>query len=133
MGFRLWVHRVKTSELCDLFSQCVKTNTNRYDYNTGGISPDVVEQTEQTFRNIETALSEAGATVNEIVRVKYVLPVREDFQKCWPVLRKWLGGARPAATMIVVGLLDDAMKIEIEATARKGSAYKEYGDVLASQ
>jgi enamine deaminase RidA (YjgF/YER057c/UK114 family) len=80
-----------------------------------------VEQTEQTFRNIEAALTEAGASMDEVVRVRYILPVREDFQKCWPVLRKWLGGARPAATMVVTQLLDEDMKIEVEVTAQKGS------------
>lgn len=98
------------------------TREKRYDYHTGKISPDVVEQTEQIFKNIEAALTPAGASIEDIVRVKYILPCREDFQKCWPVLTKWLGGARPAATMIVAGLLDDSMKIEIEVTARKGSA-----------
>ncbi|KAK6063318.1 P450 monooxygenase AflN 4 [Seiridium cupressi] len=99
-----------------------------YDYKTGKISSDVVEQAEQTFRNIEAALSEGGATTNEIVRVRYILPAREDFQKCWPVLRRWLRDARPAATMIVSGLLDEVMKIEIEVTARKGSAQMKTGE-----
>ncbi|KAI0132310.1 Endoribonuclease L-PSP/chorismate mutase-like protein [Xylariales sp. AK1849] len=93
-----------------------------YDYRTGEISSDVAEQTNQVFKNIASALSEAGATMDEIVRVRYMVPVREDFQKCWPVLKRWLGGARPAATMIVTGLMNEAMKIEIEVTARKGSA-----------
>ncbi|KAI1857650.1 hypothetical protein JX265_011065 [Neoarthrinium moseri] len=92
-----------------------------YDYKTGDISPDVAEQTEQVFKNIQAALAEAGAKVEEIVRVRYMLPVREDFPKCWSVLRKWLGTTRPAATMVVTGLLDEAMKIEIEVTAKKGS------------
>ncbi|ETS82674.1 hypothetical protein PFICI_04550 [Pestalotiopsis fici W106-1] len=111
------------------YSRAVVTGEWVYDYETGTISPDVVEQTEQTFRNIEKALSAAGASVRDIVRVRYILPVRDDFAPCWPVLRKWLGGgggeddgARPAATMMVAGLLDEAMKIEIEVTARKGSA-----------
>lgn len=68
--------------------------------------------------------------MNEVVRVRYILPLREDFPKCWPVLKKWLGNARPAATMIVAGLLDDAMKIEVEVTARKGSASGHGGDGL---
>jgi 2-iminobutanoate/2-iminopropanoate deaminase len=53
------------------------------------------------------------------VRVHYILPIREDFQKCWPVIRKYLGDVRPAATMFTAGLADVRMKIEIEVTARK--------------
>ncbi len=55
--------------------------------------------------------------MNDVVRVRYLLPDRRDFEKCWPVLRKWLGEARPAATMCQAGLLEEAMKIEIEVTA----------------
>lgn len=39
-----------------------------------------------------------------------------------PVLQKWLGSVRPAATMIQAGLMEEAMKIEVEVTARKGYA-----------
>jgi len=57
----------------------------------------------------------------DIVRVHYILPNAADFEECWPVLRKYFGTIRPAATMICAGLLDPRMKIEIEVTARKSS------------
>ena len=38
------------------------------------------------------------------------------------MLQKWLGSVRPAATMIQAGLMEEAMKIEVEVTARKGYA-----------
>ena len=60
-----------------------------------------------------------GKQVGDIVRVRYILPRREDFEPCWPVLKEYLGNVRPAATMIQAGLLDPRMKIEIEATARR--------------
>ncbi|KAK3939828.1 Endoribonuclease L-PSP/chorismate mutase-like protein [Diplogelasinospora grovesii] len=90
-----------------------------YDYKSGKISEDVVEQTEQTFLNIASALSEAGAGIKDVVRVRYILPDRSDFPKIWGVLRKWLGDARPAATMIQAGLMEEVMKIEVEVTARR--------------
>ena len=71
--------------------------------------------------NIDRALKEAGSGFGDVVRVHYILPRREDFEPCWPVLRKYLGDARPAATMIVAGLSDARMKIEIEVTALKPS------------
>jgi enamine deaminase RidA (YjgF/YER057c/UK114 family) len=55
----------------------------------------------------------------DIVRVNYILPRREDFEPCWPVLKRYLGEIRPASTMIVAGLADPRMKIEIEVTARR--------------
>ncbi|KAK7958187.1 endoribonuclease L-PSP [Apiospora saccharicola] len=93
-----------------------------YDYKSGTISPDPADQTEQCLKNIASALAEAGATLDEVVRVRYIFPDRTDFPKCWDVLHKCLGGARPAATMLVAGLLEEVMKVEIEVTARKGSA-----------
>jgi enamine deaminase RidA (YjgF/YER057c/UK114 family) len=92
-----------------------------YDYKTGAISGDVAQQTEQTMQNIQNALIAAGAEVKDIVRVRYILPDRADFPKTWPVLQKWLGDVRPAATMIQAGLMEQVMKIEIEVTARKES------------
>ncbi|WP_028933183.1 RidA family protein [Pseudonocardia spinosispora] len=95
------------------------SGTTGYDYATMTISDDVVEQAEQCLRNIESALTEAGCTVAEVYRVRYLLPEREDFQPCWPVLRARFGSVQPAATMLVCGLADPRMKIEIEVYARR--------------
>lgn len=92
--------------------------TTGFDYATMQISDDVAAQAEQTFANIDTALRAAGARMGDVVRVRYILPRAEDWPACWPVTRAWLGDARPAATMIVSGLQDPRMKIEIEVTAR---------------
>jgi len=94
------------------------SGTTGYDYESMSISNNVVEQAEQCFRNIECALVEAGSSLNNIVRVRYIFPDKTDFEPCWPVFQKYLGTTRPAATMFVAGLLDDAMKLEIEVTAR---------------
>ena len=95
------------------------SGTTGFNYDTMTISADVVDQAEQCLRNIEKALSEAGAGFQDIVRVTYILPRVEDFEPCWPVLRKYFGEIRPAATMISAGLIDPRIKIEIEVTARK--------------
>ncbi|MEY3213670.1 MAG: hypothetical protein RIT28_4151 [Pseudomonadota bacterium] len=95
------------------------SGTTGFDYATMTISDDIVAQVEQTIHNIDAALTEAGCEARDIVRVRYLLPAREDFPACWPSLRRWLGEARPAATMMVVGLADPRMKIEVEVTARR--------------
>ncbi len=92
--------------------------TTGFDYATMEISQEVAAQAEQTFRNIDAALRQAGATMADVVRVHYILPDAAFWEACWPVTRTWLGEARPAATMIVAGLQDPRMKIEIEVTAR---------------
>ena len=95
------------------------SGTTGFDYSNMTISDDILQQTEQCFRNIESALLQAGATLSDVVRVTYVLPNTADFESCWPVLRRYLGTVRPAAMMISAGLADPRMKIEIEITALK--------------
>ncbi len=97
------------------------SGTTGFDYSTMTISDDVEQQAEQCLRNIEFALKQAGAAMADVVRVTYLLPDANDFPRCWPVLRRWLGDVRPAATMMSVGLADPRMLIEIEVTARIGS------------
>ena len=97
------------------------SGTTGFDYATMTISDDVVAQCEQAMRNIDAALKEAGASMADVVRVTYILPRREDFEPCWPVLKKYLGDVRPAATMIQAGLADPRILIEIEVTARRTS------------
>lgn len=97
------------------------SGTTGFDYSKMSISDDLVEQAEQCFKNIQQALNEAGASLEDIVRVTYVLPDAADFPKCWPTFRKYLGQIRPAAMMISAGLSDPRMRIEIQATARRNS------------
>ncbi len=95
------------------------SGTTGFDYKSMTISEDVVEQAEQCLRNIEAALAEAGASLADVVRVRYILPNGAEFRQCWPVLRRYFGDIRPAATMISAGLADPRMRIEIEVTARR--------------
>lgn len=98
------------------------SGTTGFDYSNMTISANLPEQTEQCLKNIEAALSEAGASLRDVVRVTYVLPNGSDFPKCWPILRRYFGDVRPAAMMIAAGLSDPRMQIEIEATALKQGA-----------
>ena len=97
------------------------SGTTGFNYQTMTISDDIREQTEQCLKNIDSALRQAGSRLKDVVRVTYVLPDGDDFEMCWPVLRKYFGDVRPAAMMISAGLADPRMKIEIEVTACKSS------------
>ena len=98
------------------------SGTTGFDYATMTIADDVRAQAEQCLKNIEAALRQAGASLRDVVRVTYVLPDGKQFPECWPVLRRYFGEIRPAATMISANLLDPRMRIEIEVTALKQSA-----------
>jgi enamine deaminase RidA (YjgF/YER057c/UK114 family) len=98
------------------------SGTTGFDYATMTIADDLPAQTEQCLKNIAAALQQAGASLQDVVRVTYVLPDASAFEQCWPVLRNYFGAVRPAAMMISAGLLDPRMKIEIEVTALRSAA-----------
>jgi enamine deaminase RidA (YjgF/YER057c/UK114 family) len=93
--------------------------TTGFDYALMTISDDAAEQTRQTLRNITAALAEAGASLADVVRIKYYLPDAADWPRIVPVLGEAFGAIRPAATALICGLIDPRMKIEIEVTARR--------------
>jgi enamine deaminase RidA (YjgF/YER057c/UK114 family) len=94
------------------------SGTTGFDYATMKISDKLIDQTEQSLKNIQAALTQAGAELADVVRVTYILPDAARFPECWPILRKYFGAVRPAATMLSAGLSDPRMQIEIEVTAR---------------
>ena len=98
------------------------SGTTGFDYSTMTIADDIVEQTEQCLKNIADALQQAGSRLEDVVRATYILPAASEFEQCWPILRKYFGDIRPAATMISAGLADPRIRIEIEVTAKIRSA-----------
>ncbi|NNU80670.1 RidA family protein [Halovulum dunhuangense] len=95
------------------------SGTTGMNYETMTLAEGALAQAEQALKNIGAALAQAGASLNDVVRVTYVMADKNDFEACWPALRAAFGTARPAAMMIEAGLIDPAMKIEIEVTARQ--------------
>lgn len=94
------------------------SGTTGFDYGTMTIADDLVAQTHRCFANIAAALHEAGASLDDVVRVRYLLVDAGDFEKVALLFGRYFAQARPAATAMVVGLVDPRMKIEIEVTAR---------------
>src|ERR1700747_2756802 len=78
--------------------------TTGFDYAHMTIAEDPVAQARQAFRNIEQALGEAGATLADVVRVRYYVPNAADWPAIVPVLGEVLGSIRPAATALFCGL-----------------------------
>lgn len=95
------------------------SGTTGFDYARMTIDDDPVAQAHQCFRNIAQALGEAGCTLDDVVRVHYLLTDAALFGTLAPVFGEYFARARPAATAMVVGLVDPRMKVEIEVTARR--------------
>lgn len=94
------------------------SGTTGYDYATMTLPEGVEDQCRNTLANLANALAQAGCTLDDVVQIRYILPDRADFPKLWPQLSAAFAKARPAATMIEARLMEDSMKVEIEATAR---------------
>ena len=92
--------------------------TTGYDYATMTMPESVTDQCRNALGTIGRALTEAGTSLDHVVRVRYILPDKADWPACWPITSEAFATARPAATMIVAGLQEPEMKIEIEVTAR---------------
>ena len=92
--------------------------TTGYDYATMTMPDTVEEQCRNALATIAAALAEAGAALDDVVRVRYILPDPADWPACWPLVSAAFARARPAATMLSAALQEPEMKIEIEVTAR---------------
>ena len=90
-----------------------------YDYKTMKISDNIAVQCNQTFLNIIDALEKAGSSLEDVVRVQYIVPNPKEFELCWPVFKKYFGNILPACTAYCAPLISETIKIEIEVTAIK--------------
>jgi enamine deaminase RidA (YjgF/YER057c/UK114 family) len=78
----------------------------------------VEAQCENCFRNIARALEQAGAGLDDLVRVLIFVTSREEFERIMPIIRKHCYAARPANTTVFAQLVAAHMRVEIEAMAR---------------
>ena len=97
------------------------SGTSGFDYTTMTVSDSAEAQAHQCFKNIAGALAQADASLDDVVRVTYLLSDAALFGELAPIFGQYLGLARPACTAMVVGMVDTRMKIEIEVTVRRQS------------
>ena len=95
------------------------SGTTGFDYTEMTIAEDLAVQTHQCFANIQDALQQAELSLDDVVRVRYLLTDADFFEIVAPIFGRYFAKAQPAATAMVVGLIDKRMKIEIEVTARR--------------
>jgi len=102
------------------FSRAVRVGNVVHLSGTGPVGAndqDAAGQTRRVFEIAEKALAEAGATFEDVVRTRMFLAHAEDWEAVGRVHGEYFGTIRPAATMVVVKLLDPAWRIEMEMEA----------------
>lgn len=99
---------------------CFVSGVTGYDYTTMILPSSVGDQAQNCFDTIASVLSDAGFELSDIARVQYTVADRALVPDIQPVLEERLGEIRPAATMVIAGLIEAAMLIEIEVTAYRG-------------
>jgi 2-iminobutanoate/2-iminopropanoate deaminase len=86
----------------------------------GVASPDVATQCRQAWSNVLAILSDAGMSVENIVKTTIFLVDRSDYPTFVEVRKEVLKGHKPASTLVYVsGLVKEDWKVEIEAVAVK--------------
>jgi enamine deaminase RidA (YjgF/YER057c/UK114 family) len=86
------------------------------------VSDDLAEQTRQALGNVLAILAEAGGKPEQIARLTWYITDKADYlasaKQIGAVYRELMGRHYPAMSMVqVVALMEDAAKVEIEATA----------------
>lgn len=99
---------------------CFVSGVTGYDYATMIIPGGVADQARNCFATIRKVLHEAGFAMEDIVRVQYTVTDAGLVDDLVPALGEAFGDIRPAATMVIAGLIKPEMLIEIEVTAFKG-------------
>jgi len=114
----VWEEKVGYSRAVVVEGWVFMSGTTGFDPVTKELPQDVEAQAENCFRNIAAALTQAGTSLDNLVRVLIFVRNAEDFQRIIPIIRKHCASARPANTTVFAQLVSPEMKVEIEATAR---------------
>ena len=99
---------------------CFVSGVTGYDYATMTMPDTIADQGRSCFATIADVLAQGGFEMADIVRVQYTVTDVALVEELVPVLGAALSGIRPAATMVIAGLIRPDMKVEIEVTAFKG-------------
>ena len=99
---------------------CFISGVTGYDYATMKMPETIADQASNCFTTIENVLKSADFSMEDTMRVQYTLTDSKLVDAVLPALGKAFGEIRPAATMVIAGLIRPEMLIEIEVTAFRG-------------
>lgn len=105
------------------------SNTAGRNPDTQDIPEDVIEQTEQVFRNIERALAAVDASLADVVMSRVFIQNPEDTPKVMEFIGTKFRGINPATTVTCPPLGSTVYKVELEVTAYRGAAKAEIEEI----
>ncbi len=91
-----------------------------WDTETGEMPPSIAEQTHNTLLKIKSALTEAGATMKDVVKVTVFIREHQDYDKMNEVYRTFFDAPYPARTTVEASPRRSNANIEIDAVAYVG-------------
>ncbi|MEM9740257.1 MAG: RidA family protein [Pseudomonadota bacterium] len=100
---------------------CFVSGITGYDYEAMTLPDGIADQARNCFATLARVLDHAGFELVDLVRVQYTVTERSDIPKLAPIVQEALGDVKPAATLVVAGLMKPEMRFEVEATALRRS------------
>jgi enamine deaminase RidA (YjgF/YER057c/UK114 family) len=96
------------------------SGTVGFNYETGECDANPIEQLRQIIRNIDPALTKAGATLKDVVQITTYVTSAEVFATIGPVLGEIFANILPTNAALVVQFPVSNVKVEISAVAVAG-------------
>ena len=102
------------------FSRAVRMGNVVHVSGTGPVGAEdlsAFEQTRHVLTLIEKALQQAGARWQDVVRTRMFIAHAEDWEEIGRAHGEVFRDIRPAATMVIAGLLNPRWRVEMEVEA----------------
>ncbi len=109
------------------------SNTAGRNPDSNEIPEDVIEQTDQVFKNIERALEAVGSCLADVVRSNVFIQNPDDIHRVMEHIGTKFRGINPATTATCPPLGSTAYKVELEVTAYRGASEAESEDIVIPQ
>ncbi len=122
------VHTNHAPKAVGAYSQAVKCRDMLYTSGQIGLNPltgemvadDVASQAKQVVKNLTAVINEAGASLDQIVKVTIFLEDMADFAEVNQIYADWLGEHKPARSTVAVAALPLAAKVEMDCVVALG-------------
>lgn len=114
-----WEEKVGYSRAVKIGDQVFVSGTTAVDEHGDIVGKgDLFTQTVQCIKNIKKALSDSGATLNDVVRTRTFVTDIENWEAFGKAHEQYFGSVKPAATLVEVNkLIHPDLMVEMEVDA----------------